>query len=174
MARDHSLIPGETPVIVVHPHWKVLVKPISLAVLIVAVVLVAIALIPYSKAGPAGILVLGAIAVVGVMWSLFLPLVRWRTTTYELTNRRLRLRYGVVNRFGHDVPLSRISDVSYETGGLDRVFGAGTLVVESPGERGEVRLANIPSVERVQATLFQLVEEEQQRAIRMNTDDGGA
>ena len=91
------------------------------------------------------------------------PVLRWKTTTYELTSGRLRLREGILTRSGRDIPLARISDVSFTRSLLDRLLGAGRLVVESPGEHGQIVLTDIPSVERVQAILFELVEEEQRR-----------
>jgi len=172
MAKDQTLAPGETPVIILHPHWKVLVKPVALAVLIVAVVLVAIALIPFIAASPIGVLVLGGVAIVGAMWSLMIPLLRWRTTTYELTSRRLRVREGILAQSGRDIPLSRVTDVSFETTLLDRILGAGTLLVESPGEHGQLRLTQIPNVEYLQSTLFQLIEEEQHRAAQGDDEEG--
>jgi membrane protein YdbS with pleckstrin-like domain len=91
---------------------------------------------------------------------------RWRTTIYELTNRRLKVRNGIVTRHGRDIPLARINDVSFSKGPLDRLLGSGRLVVESAGEHGQIVLTDIPQVEFVQATLFQLVEEEQRRLER--------
>lgn len=173
VSNDDSLAPGETPVIAVHPHWKVLVRPVSVAVLIIAVTLVAEVMIPWGGAAPLGPLVLAAVAVVLLMSWLTVPLLRWRTTSYELTSRRLRMRSGIIARFGKDIPLSRITDVSFETGILDRILGSGTLVVESPGEHGQVRLTEIPHVEHLQATLFQLVEEERVRATAPEWDEGG-
>jgi uncharacterized membrane protein YdbT with pleckstrin-like domain len=61
---------------------------------------------------------------------------RWRTTTYELTTRRFRLRYGILSRTGRDFPLIRISDFSFSHGLIDRMLGCGRLVIESPGEHG--------------------------------------
>jgi uncharacterized membrane protein YdbT with pleckstrin-like domain len=171
MSRDETLAPGEMPVIALHPHWKVLVKPVALAVVIVAVALGALVLIPFGKDGALAALVLGGVAIAGVMWSLAVPLLRWRTTTFELTSRRLRIREGIIARTGKDIPLSRVSDVSFETGILDRILGSGTLVVESPGEHGQARLTEVPHVERLQSTLFQLVEEERQRAA-LPADEG--
>jgi len=75
----------------------------------------------------------------------------------------LRLRDGIVARNGRDIPLSRITDISFRKGPLDRLLGSGTLVVESAGEHGQLRLTEIPHVERVQALLFQLVEDERTR-----------
>ena len=79
------------------------------------------------------------------------------------------MREGIIARSGKDIPLSRVTDVSFETGILDRILGAGTLVVESPGEHGQVRLSQIPHVEHLQSSLFQLVEEERVRAEQQDT-----
>ncbi len=98
-------------------------------------------------------------------WSV-VPYLRWRTTTYELTTRRLRLRSGILSRSGRDFPLTRISDVSFSKGPVDRLLGCGRLVVESPGEHGQLVLTEIPRVAFVQSTLFQLVEDEQERLAR--------
>ena len=56
---------------------------------------------------------------------------------------------------------------------LDRLVGAGRLVVESPGEHGQIVLADIPQVERVQAILFDLVEQEQHGAAQDDRPDDG-
>jgi uncharacterized membrane protein YdbT with pleckstrin-like domain len=167
-----SLAPGEDPVIAVHQHWKVLVGPMAAAVLIVVAALVAALSIPFGKDAPVGELILVVLAVVAVAWVVGMPLLRWRTTTYELTSRRLRMRTGIIAREGKDLPLSRITDVSFETGLLDRIFGCGTLVVESPGERGQVRLTEIPHIQYVQSALFQLVEEERRRTVVRGEDPG--
>jgi uncharacterized membrane protein YdbT with pleckstrin-like domain len=166
MGYDRSLAVGEESVEVLHPHWKTLVRPVALAFVVVAVLLVAEVLIPPSKAAGVERLVLAAVAIVLLMWWLIYPLLVWRTTMYELTTRRMRLRDGIIARNGRDIPLSRITDVSFRKGPLDRLLGCGTLVVESAGEHGELVLTAIPHVERVQATLFQLVEDERQRAGR--------
>jgi uncharacterized membrane protein YdbT with pleckstrin-like domain len=171
VSNDDTLAPGETPVIAVHPHWKVLVRPVSVAVLIVAATLVAEVMIPWGATAPLGPLVLAGVAIVLLMWWLTVPLLRWRTTTYELTSRRLRMRSGIIAREGKDIPLSRVTDVSFQTSILDRILGSGTLVVESPGEHGQVRLTEIPHVEHLQSTLFQLVEEERVRATAPEWED---
>jgi len=163
MDYDRSLAVDEQPVAFLHPHWKTLVRPIALTFLVVAALLVGEVLIPSGKAAGVGRLAVAAVAIVLLMWWLMYPLLRWRTTVYELTTRRLRLRDGIVARNGRDIPLSRITDISFRKGPLDRLLGSGTLVVESAGEHGQLRLTEIPHVERVQALLFQLVEDERTR-----------
>jgi uncharacterized membrane protein YdbT with pleckstrin-like domain len=87
------------------------------------------------------------------------PFLRWRTTRYVVTDRRLITRRGVVARSGRDVPLSRITDVSFSHGLLERLLGCGTLLVESAGERGPLVLADVPGVERVQGLLLELADD---------------
>jgi uncharacterized membrane protein YdbT with pleckstrin-like domain len=164
MEYERSLAPGEESVEVLHPHWKTLAGPIALAFVVVAAMLAGEVLIPGGKAAGVERLALAGVAIVLVMWWLMYPLLRWRTTVYQLTTRRMRLRDGIIARNGRDIPLSRITDVSFRKGLLDRLLGCGTLVVESAGEHGEIVLTEIPRVEHVQSTLFQLVEEERKRA----------
>jgi membrane protein YdbS with pleckstrin-like domain len=166
MAREFSLTDEEQPVFVLHPHWKVLVRPVLIAVLVLAVALVGEALIPSGSGAATERLVVAAVAILVLMLWLIVPVLRWRLTTYELTTKRLRMRAGIVTRHGRDIPLIRINDVSFEKGPLDRLLGCGRLVVESAGEHGQIVLTEIPHVEHVQATLFQLVEEEQRRLER--------
>ena len=149
-----------------HPHWKTLIGPLLVAVLVVAAALIAEVLIPSNSAAAVERLVVAAIAILAVMLWLIVPVLRWRTTTYELTTRRMRVRSGIVTRHGRDIPLARINDVSFEKGLLDRLLGSGRLVVESAGEHGQILLDDIPRVEFTQATLFRLVEEEQRRLER--------
>jgi uncharacterized membrane protein YdbT with pleckstrin-like domain len=166
MAREFPVGGDEQPVLLLHPHWKTLIRPTLLAVLVVAVALVIEAVIPSGRTAAAERGAVGVVAVLALMIWLTVPVLRWRTTTYELTTKRLRTRYGIVTRHGRDIPLTRINDVSFEKGILDRLLGAGRLVVESAGEHGQIVLRDIPHVEEVQATLFKLVEDEQRRLER--------
>jgi uncharacterized membrane protein YdbT with pleckstrin-like domain len=168
MVPDPSLTDDEQLVLRLHPHWKTLIRPALVAVAVVAVALVAEVLIPSGSAAAVGRLIVAAIAILGLMLWLMVPVLRWRTTTYELTTRRLRMRDGIVTRHGRDIPLARINDISFEKGLLDRLFGSGRLVVESAGEHGQIVLTDIPRVEAAQATLYRLTEEEQRRLERNN------
>ena len=166
MTSDPSLTADEQLVLRIHPHWKTLVRPFLVAVLVVAVALIAEVIIPSGSAAAVARLVVAAVAILALMLWLMVPVLRWRTTTYELTTRRMRVREGIVTRRGRDIPLSRITDVSFEQGPLDRLLGSGRLIVESAGEHGQIVLTDIPRVEFVQATLFRLVEDEQRRLER--------
>jgi uncharacterized membrane protein YdbT with pleckstrin-like domain len=166
MTSDPSLTEDEHLVLRVHPHWKTLVGPLAVAVVVIAVALVAEVLIPSGSAGNIGRLAVDVVAILVLMIWLMVPVLRWRTTVFELTNRRLRMRDGIITRHGRDIPLARINDVSFSKGLLDRLLGSGRLVVESAGEHGQIVLTDIPHVEATQGTLYQLVEEEQNRLER--------
>src|SRR5580704_6470516 len=164
MVGAAGLSEGEHLVLRMHQHWKTVLRPVLVLALIIAATLAVLLLVPHLVA--AARLGVGAVALVLAIVFVAGPLLRWWTTSYELTNRRLRLRAGVVTRRGRDFPLSRISDVSFAQGLLDRLLGCGRLVVESPGERGQLIFTEIPHVQQVQATLFQLAENEQDRLAR--------
>jgi uncharacterized membrane protein YdbT with pleckstrin-like domain len=165
MADDSDLTEGEHIVLTLHPHWKTILGPaLILAVAAVAAAVLLIVIPSGHWAGP-GRIAVGVALLVVLGWTV-VPFLRWRTTSYELTNRRLRLRQGIVSRQGRDFPLIRISDVSFSHGPLDRLLRCGKLVVESAGEHGQLVLTEIPHVVKVQGVLFQLVEEEQSRLAR--------
>jgi uncharacterized membrane protein YdbT with pleckstrin-like domain len=166
MASAAGLSEGEHLVLRLHRHWKTVLMPLLVLAATVVALLVQLVVVPAVRDNAAGRLALGAVALVIDIVFVAIPLLRWRTTTYELTNRRLRLRAGLLTRTGRDFPLTRISDVSFAQGLLDRILGCGRLVVESPGEHGQLVLTEIPNVQGVQATLFQLVEDEQARLAR--------
>ncbi len=166
MTDANDLSDGEQTVLTLHPHWKTVLWPALILAAVAVVASVVLIMIPAGRLATAARGGVGLVAViVALIWTL-VPLLRWRTTTYQLTTRRLRLRSGILSRTGRDFPLLRISDVSFSHGIIDRLLGCGKLVVESAGEHGQLVLTEIPRVEKVQATLFQLVEDEQARLAR--------
>jgi uncharacterized membrane protein YdbT with pleckstrin-like domain len=172
VAGSEGLAPGEELVLRLHPHGKTLVRPAAILLLIIAAALLAVFFLPQNSTGLWPVrLVIGAAALVAAIVWFGVPFLKWRTTIYEMTNRRLRLREGIVTRSGRDFPLNRITDVSFQQGLVDRLFGCGRLIVESPGEQGQLVLTEIPDVRRVQGILFQLVGDEAARVGR--TDQQG-
>ena len=173
VADGDSLTHGEQIVLRLHPHGKTMAGPAAILLLVVAGAITLIFVLPQSAAHLCWIrLAIGVAALFAAAVWFVTPFLRWRTTIYEVTTRRLRLREGIVSRSGRDFPLNRISDVSFSQGLLDRLFGCGRLVVESPGEYGRLELTEIPDVRRVQGVLFQLVGDEEERPGRAGRGDG--
>ena len=136
-------------------HAKALVWPAGVFVLVAAGVGAGAALVPgqYRPGGQVAVALLGLMLAV---WWCVLPYLRWRTTTYTLTNRRLITRSGILDKVSMDLPLARVNDVASERSLLDRVFGCGTLRVQTAGE-GAVSLVDVPEVEQVHQAVTELL-----------------
>jgi uncharacterized membrane protein YdbT with pleckstrin-like domain len=138
-------------------HAKALLGPLLVLILLAAVAGVLSTFTPAAgRARPLlDAAVWGVAAVLALLW-VVRPFLEWLTTTYTVTDQRLVTRRGVLSRHGHDIPVSRISDLAYERGLVDRMLGSGTLVVSVAGEH-RVHLHDIPDVERVHLTVQDLL-----------------
>jgi uncharacterized membrane protein YdbT with pleckstrin-like domain len=147
---------GEHVIVTTHTHAKALLMPALWLVLVAA-------LVGYTSSMPSGhgrtpaLLAIAALGLVLLLWLVVVPFLRWLTTSYTITDRRLITRTGILSRRGHDIPLARVIDVAYEHGLVDRLLGCGTLVLSDASERGQVRLPDIPHVERVHLQLSDLL-----------------
>jgi membrane protein YdbS with pleckstrin-like domain len=152
-----QLSPGESIVLQTHEHWKHLLGTFSVCLLAVIGLVVVLAVSP-EEGFLAWLDALGwaAFAIVLLVFGAW-PVLAWWNRTYALTTERLATRTGVVRRSGRDIPLSRINDVAFEQGILDRVVGAGTLAVSAASEEGTVRLVDIPHVHQVSLKMNELV-----------------
>jgi uncharacterized membrane protein YdbT with pleckstrin-like domain len=133
-------------------HWKRLVAPVAILIGTCGVTgfLLAAAV---SKAGPVMARLVLAAGILVVCFFTLRPFLRWLTTSYTVTNRRIILRSGIVRRSGRDVSLQRIGDVSYARGLLDRVLGCGTLVIWDPGDSSRSQLVDVPRVKELRVTI---------------------
>jgi uncharacterized membrane protein YdbT with pleckstrin-like domain len=156
------LTSDERVVLHLHPHWKALIRPVLVVVVVVAALIAAGIFLPGSW-NPVGLIVVGALGLVVLVWLAMWPWLVWRTTHYVFTNERVIMREGVFSRDGRDIPLGRVNDVSFGHNLFERMLGCGTLTIESAGERGQVVLVDIPRVEKVQSTLYELVEDDRAR-----------
>ena len=175
MVSTKQLGPGEELVLAVRQHIKAMFGPILVFLITCAAVGLLLAIVPDGDAQPWLrwiIVILGIVVVVRfTLW----PFANWLTSTYMVTSERLLTSHGVFRKYGRTMPLSRVNDVSFDHGVIDRMLGCGTLVVSSAGEMGQLELPDVPHVESVQRTIYQLVEAEADRAraaIRVeDTDD---
>lgn len=153
MAISRKLLSdGEQVVVSTRTHPKALLLPVLALVLLVAVGTF-VEVRTDGGAGGVAAWVVWALVAVGVLWLFVWPLLEWLTAGYTITDRRLVTRTGVLTRRGHDIPLSRISDVQVELHLTDRLLGCGTLVIGDASPDGAVRLPDIPRVREAQARL---------------------
>ncbi|MFT3833918.1 MAG: PH domain-containing protein [Micropruina sp.] len=146
---------GEQELLHLRSHGKTMIKPTIWLVVVAALFGAVFAMLPVGWRPVSGwVVTLLAVALAIPVY--LLPLLRWRTTTYTLTNHRLITRSGIITKVGHDVPVSRISNVTYERSLSDRMFGCGSLVFTTSAE-APVVLYDIPKVEEVGVAISNLL-----------------
>ena len=164
MAFPESILDdGEEVVRNLRPHWRRVVVPVALLPIVVGLASYGWFKLPDNSARQALRYVILAAALVILLWWTVRPLLFWLSTRYIVTNRRVLIRSGVLSRTGRDIPLTRVNDVSFHRTLVERMFGSGTLTIESAGERGQIALKDVPQVEAVQRDIYRLVEDEAQR-----------
>jgi uncharacterized membrane protein YdbT with pleckstrin-like domain len=167
---DDVLADEEELVLHLHPHWKVAFGPALLVLMTLAVTIVAWVMLPQNDGG---FLAFGAVALImlyhGVRYGAR-PLAAWRCTHYVVTDERILLQDGVIARERRDVPLNRVNDHALSQSLFDRIFGSGTLTVDSIGDQAAV-LAAVPHAHELQTMLYELIEQERLRHPADEEDD---
>jgi uncharacterized membrane protein YdbT with pleckstrin-like domain len=149
------LIEGEDVVLDLRPHWIALVGPILVAVLVVIGLSVALVGAPARGAGRT-IVVWGAVIVAALLLVVYaLPrVIAWATSIFVVTTDRIIHRRGLIAKSSMEIPLEAINDVRFEQSVFERMIGAGSLVIESAGERGRQVFADIRHPEEVQREIY--------------------
>ncbi len=149
------LLEGETVALDLRPHWWFFAGPLAFGVLVVALLVLA------SRAeGDSRTALLLATAAAAGIWALWLAvrLARWVTTHFVVTSDRLIYRTGVLAKHARDIPLERINDITSNRTLFERMIGAGDLLIESAGERGQQTFADIPHPDGVQREIYRQME----------------
>jgi uncharacterized membrane protein YdbT with pleckstrin-like domain len=142
-----NLLPGENLVLKDHPHWVVLIK----SVLIPVVLLVVVAVLDFTLLGPdyyyqpglRKILSLSVIAL-ALLW-LIVVWIRWRSTTYTLTDQRIKIETGVFGRQEKVIPIDRVQDATTRMSLLGRMLGYGRVEIDAAGAQGAEILDHLPN-----------------------------
>lgn len=166
---------GKPPVLLSHNevvvrHMRTHMKTLIPNIIIVIVLLLLAGFMSWlcpSEWSPYSHIVIWSIVAVVSLPLLLVPYLRWVTTTYTLTSRRVVTRHGILTKRGHDLPLSRISDISQERSLLDRFFGCGSLILQTSSD-DPLLLSDIPDVDLVQGELSNLLFDEVQEAIDLD------
>jgi uncharacterized membrane protein YdbT with pleckstrin-like domain len=146
---------GEVEVLHLRTHAKALIPPALVLIFLVVLTASGLAILPATVQPWAGWVLVILAVVVLIVW-VIAPFLRWLTCTYTFTNRRIITRKGIINKSGHDLPLSRINNVAYRRSLVDRMFGCGTLELTTAADEPVV-LDDIPDVERVHVMMTELL-----------------
>src|SRR5713101_570932 len=144
---------GEEVVLDLHPHWWFLSGPVSTVVLVLVVSIVAL----LANVSTSVLWLLVVVLLASLLWLLG-RYARWATTEFALTSDRIILRRGVIAKQGREIPLDHINDISYNQSVFERMIGAGDVVIESAGERGQEVFPVLPKPTRIQNEIYRQLE----------------
>ncbi|MFN8584891.1 MAG: PH domain-containing protein [Dehalococcoidia bacterium] len=157
------LIEGEELVLSMHPHWAVLILPSIVTALVLAGWAVLIPNVPDNGAGDTTRWVLlGAGLLVLVAYPLHAWLT-WLNSYFVVTSDRVIHRQGIIGKYSMEIPLEAVNDVRFNQSVFERLLGAGDLIIESASEQGRQVFSDIWHPERVQRTIYEQGELNQQR-----------
>ena len=153
---------GEDLVLDVRQHWIALVIPIIQTALILAAMIAALVYVPDSwSSWVRWVIALAAVALFAAGPTR--AIVTWATSHFVVTTDRLVHRSGLFAKRSMEIPLEKISDVRFSQGILERMIGAGDLIIESPGEFGQETFSNVRRPEEVQKLIYEMGEANQRR-----------
>jgi uncharacterized membrane protein YdbT with pleckstrin-like domain len=153
------LIEGEELILDLRPHWIALFWPV------VATIAILVGMIWAYQATDVDWLDI-AVGLIGLVLLVIYPVrkfVWWFTSNFAVTSDRVIHREGFIAKRSMEIPLEAINDVRFEQGVIDRIIGAGTLVVQSASEAGRQVFDHIRKPEEVQRTIYHQGELNQQR-----------
>jgi uncharacterized membrane protein YdbT with pleckstrin-like domain len=163
---ERLLADNERLVFALRPHWIALVPAAAWTLLIVVGTSFAVSFLGRLNDPDIARIALVALALVAVFFLSVLPFLRWSTTNFILTTDRLITRSGIIAKHSKEIPLENINDVAFNQRILERMVGAGDLLVESAGERGQNRISNVRNPEQVQLAIYKETEENNKRMQR--------
>ncbi len=144
-----NLNANETIALDMHPHWWYFSEPAFALVVAIAFGIFILAEGPTGNSGTFLHWLAIVLLAVAALWLLGRYL-KWITTNFVITSHRLIFRQGVFAKSGIEIPLERVNNVNFSQGILERILGAGNLLVESGGEDGQQRFTDIRHPDRVQ------------------------
>jgi uncharacterized membrane protein YdbT with pleckstrin-like domain len=154
---ENVLATDEQVVLHRHPHWKRLIGPVLVLLLVTALAAFGAAVVQQTDwdatAKKVVQLVVLAVWLIVVGWLSVWPFLAWWTTHFVITDRRVMFRHGLLSRSGIDIPLARINSVEFRHGILDRMLRTGTLIIESASQ-DPLEFYDIPRVARVHSLLY--------------------
>jgi hypothetical protein len=127
---DRYLLPTETAVVIVRRHWASLVRPGSIFVgcqLFAWFILAFIGDVQLFS-------VLGVLVVLGSLLWFGWVCGDWWVERFVITDKRVLLASGLLTKRVAIMPLSKVTDMTYERTVFGRILGYGVFVMESAGQ----------------------------------------
>ncbi|MGZ5405034.1 MAG: PH domain-containing protein, partial [Nocardioides sp.] len=130
---ERYLVRGETVVTVVRQHWFSLVRPIAVFVGLLFLATYVEAEAPQTREGAFLANIVWYAALAGSLYLLWRYL-NWRRDWFVATDKRFLLFYGFLRRKVAMMPLTKVTDMTFDRTLAGRIIGYGTFLLESAGQ----------------------------------------
>ena len=167
---DNLLSRGERVVLHKHPHWKVLIVPALCFVVFIGGGFALAAILRHWQYHTTAWVVIALVALLGLIFLTLVPVIRWRTEHFVLTNFHVFFRTGILRRKEHQIPLGRIQNMETSVSFWGRLLGYGSLIIDSAADQ-PLEFENVASLSKVQSVLNQLIMDDRGRYAD-GADDG--
>jgi membrane protein YdbS with pleckstrin-like domain len=149
------LLDGETVALDLRPHWWFFAGPLFAGIPVLVLLVTAL-----KQNGDVQTVALWAVVAIAVGWAVWLGsrLIAWQTTHFVVTSDRLVFRSGILAKHTRDIPLEKVNDLASSQSLFERMIGAGDLLIESAGERGQEVFSDIPHPDAVQQMIYKQME----------------
>lgn len=133
------LLPGETLIIAQREHWARVAEPIITTAAVFAVaILVDWRITASTEFIATALWWCFFVTVFRLLWRLL----QWRHNWFVATEKRLLLRYGLVTHKVAMMPLSKVTDMTYERTIPGQLLGYGRFILESAGQDQALHIIN--------------------------------
>jgi uncharacterized membrane protein YdbT with pleckstrin-like domain len=151
---DEYLLPTERRVIRLRQHWAVMLNHVTSTSLFLLVIVVAERYLPNTVIIDNLAFYLALVAVVRFTAQTIL----WWIERIVVTDKRMMLAQGILTHRVGMMPLGKVTDLTFERSLAGRIFGYGTIIVESAGQIQALnRIDYMPQPEEVYEALSELV-----------------
>jgi uncharacterized membrane protein YdbT with pleckstrin-like domain len=151
---DDYLLPSERRVIRVRRHWSYLIWDVLEAAALLAGFMIISYLLPADASLLQNVLWYGALL---VLLRVAYFIIEWWVERIVVTDKRFMLTSGVFETKVAMMPITKVTDLTYERTVGGRMFGYGTLIVESAGQIQALnRLEFLPNPEEVYDAISEL------------------
>jgi uncharacterized membrane protein YdbT with pleckstrin-like domain len=128
---NRYLLPHERQVITVHQHPAVLIRPIFF--LLAGLALAGWLTFAVSHGNTDVLIAIWVLFGILLAWTIG-KIVDWAVDYFVVTSQRMLLAQGLLVRKVNMIPLTKVTDMSFQRSPLGQILGYGEFIVESAGQ----------------------------------------
>jgi uncharacterized membrane protein YdbT with pleckstrin-like domain len=133
---NRYLLPHEHQVISVHQHPAVLFRPVLEVLVGLAIAAwITTSLVHGNNTAILIVWLLWLLLVLRLLWKVF----EWWENYFVITSQRMLLSQGFITRKVNMMPLTKVTDMSFQRSAMGQLLGYGEFIVESAGQDQALR-----------------------------------